>query len=346
MKGFVIGETPKGKRQLKITSYDVEGLWKKDGMFIEFDKETFRNLPLSARSEDIYQECVTIPCGSCFGCRLDYAKSWVDRCMIELQQHEQSWFVTFTYDDLHLPVSQWVDDDGVIHDVATLVKSDLSDTIKRIRSRLAYKYGDAAPHIKFYAAGEYGSKTLRPHYHCIIFGLPLNDLELYTVRDGYCLYNSKFMDDVWQHKGHVVVGEVTPESVSYTARYVMKKLYGNLSEVYKMYNVLPEFTLMSRRPAIAKEYFQKNIDRIYKYDKLNIRTPKGGLRIKPPRYYDKLYDIEYPNDMLMIKEVRKQHALQRELMKLEQTSLSYLELLRVEEENRRASAQLSERREL
>lgn len=52
---------------------------------------------------------ILVPCGNCIGCRLDYSKQWANRLMMELQYHDSAYFVTLTYDDDHIPKSEYVD---------------------------------------------------------------------------------------------------------------------------------------------------------------------------------------------------------------------------------------------
>lgn len=47
-------------------------------------------------------EPIKIPCGKCVGCRLDYSRTWADRCVLEGKSFEHNWFVTLTYDDVNL----------------------------------------------------------------------------------------------------------------------------------------------------------------------------------------------------------------------------------------------------
>lgn len=51
--------------------------------------------------------------------------------------------------------------------------------------------------IRYFGTGEYGSKTQRPHYHFIIFGLKLDDLKLYG-RNGLKqpMYTSNQLDKI------------------------------------------------------------------------------------------------------------------------------------------------------
>jgi len=93
---------------------------------------------------------VTLPCGGCFGCRLSRASSWVARLYGESLSHEASSFLTLTYDDEHLPP------------FGGLRYEDLQETFRRMR-RTGLQF-------RFFAVGEYGDRTLRPHYHVLMFG--------------------------------------------------------------------------------------------------------------------------------------------------------------------------------
>lgn len=126
-----------------------------------------------------YNREINIPCGQCLECRMQYARTWADRCVLELQSHESSYFLTLTYDNEHV---NWTDD--YMH--MTLRKKDLQDFHKRLRDRLDYP-------IRYYASGEYGDITKRPHYHDIVFGLKLDDLEFDSrTEQGHILYKSDF----------------------------------------------------------------------------------------------------------------------------------------------------------
>ena len=65
---------------------------------------------------------------------------------------------------------------------------------------------------------------------------------------------------------------------------------------------------MSRRPGIAYQYFEDNKDEIYKYNTINVQMEKSGRSIKPPRYYDKLFDLYSPDDFEDIKRSRLSNA--------------------------------------
>ncbi|QXN75137.1 replication initiator protein [Microvirus mar30] len=324
LKGFQVGLTANDKPNYKITSYEADHVEiRDDGKVVTaFDSSIS---PYSVKSVHDY---IDIPCGRCIGCRLAYSRQWADRCMLELGYHEQSWFVTFTYDDDHLPVNEVIDpESGEVSVNATLVKRDVQLFMKRLRKN--YKYDND---IRYFFAGEYGSQTFRPHYHAILFGLKLDDLKLYKQSmEGYNYYNSEFLSKCWQNKGHVVVGEVTWDTCAYTARYIMKKQYGSAADIYERYNILPEFTLMSLKPAIGRRYYDEHKEDIYNSDYIFVGTKEGSHKIKPPKYYDKLFDVEYPDDSVIMKEQRKRFVEDMNTIKLQSTSLPYLSMLANEE---------------
>ena len=272
---------------------------------------------------------IKIPCGKCVGCRLEYSRQWANRCMLELQYHDSAYFCTFTYDDDHVPRTYYPDPEtGEAFPAMTLQKRDFQLLMKRIRKHFP------DDQIRFFACGEYGSQTFRPHYHAIIFGLHLSDLIPYKkVREGgelYTYYNSPSLQECWPY-GFVVVGEVTWESCAYTARYVMKKLKGKEADFYGKHNIQPEFTLMSRRPGIARNYYDTH-PTLFDTDYINISTPKGGKKFRPPRYFEKLFEVDQPLRSAELKEIKKRMAIESQKAKLTRTSLTGDELLEVEED--------------
>lgn len=319
LKAWPVGYHDSGKVKYLITSYIQVGV------------------------KNAIGEPIEIPCRKCIGCRLKYSREWADRCMLELGYHDQSWFVTFTYDDEHLPKNYIVDEEtGEVATSATLVKRDIQLFMKRLRKN--YKYDND---IRYFFAGEYGSQTFRPHYHAILFGLKLDDLKLYKQsEDGYNYYNSEFLNKCWQYRGHVVVGRVTWDTCAYTARYIMKKQYGSAAEIYERYNIQPEFTLMSRKPAIGRQYYDDHKETIFDSDFIYIGTEDGSHTIKPPRYYEKLFDIDYPEDYVIMKEQKKEFMEDMKKLRLENTSLPYLEQLEVAELNKQKSISALPRKEI
>lgn len=237
---------------------------------------------------------VSLPCGQCIGCRLDKSREWAVRCVHEAQLHQENCFITLTYNEQNLP------SDG------SLQKTHLQKFWKRLRKHLNGKQ------IRYYACGEYGGKTKRPHYHACLFGHDFEDKELYSVRESVPLYKSETLSKIWG-KGFVTIGSVTFESAAYVARYITKKIYGEAAADHytrvceitgEITNIEPEYTVMSRRPGIGKEWFTQYKNDVFPKDYFHI----NGFKMKPPKYYENLYELENPESMEIIKGLRRKRG--------------------------------------
>lgn len=320
LKGWRVGINPSGKSAYHITSrhadfiYQVGATWHEgytDGAKIPY-------------GSTIVRDSITIPCGQCIECRLAYSRDWATRMMLEAQYHESSYFLTLTYDDEHVPISYYPDPDGEAVPALTLRKADLAPFIKRLRARLDYL---GRPQIRFYACGEYGDTTHRPHYHLIVFGLQLTDLtQVSRSWRGDKYYSSQLISECWPY-GYNLVAPVCFETCAYVARYVTKKWTGDYKYFYSAFNIEPEFSQMSRRPGIAWQYFADHKDDIYRMDELFLSLTSGGRCLRPPKYYDRLYDLDDPDAMAAIKEQRRYKADAAQLLRSVQSNLSAEEVL-------------------
>lgn len=238
------------------------------------------------------QVAIAIPCGQCKGCRLDYSMKWAVRCLHERDMHEENSYITLTY------ASDFLPKDG------SLCYEDYQLFVKRLRDRLNYKK------FSFLVAGEYGDNFDRPHFHAVLFGHDFSDKLLYKRCDGYNLYQSDFLQDVWG-KGFCTVGDVNFSSVAYVARYVFKKVNGDKkSEHYK--GKLPEFLKTSKRPAIAKLWFDKFSDDLYSNDTdLYCNKSNEYVKVNVSRYFDKLLERVDPEEFARIKSLRGENSLKK-----------------------------------
>lgn len=125
---------------------------------------------------------------------------------------------------------------------ATLDKRDCQLFMKRLRKY----FGDIK--IRFYLAGEYGDKTLRPHYHAILYGISVDDFpdhQPFGTNDlGQPYYVSKKLENIWS-LGHVLLADVSWQTCAYVGRYVTKKLSGPMEVTYAERNVCKEFSYVS-----------------------------------------------------------------------------------------------------
>lgn len=224
---------------------------------------------------------IRVPCGYCMECRVEKSRQWAIRCVHESQLHDDNCFITLTYSDENLPSG------------GTLVKSDFQKFMKRLRRKIAPKK------VRYFQCGEYGEELSRPHYHACLFGFDPPDRKLWTIRNGNRLYESEFISKVWKNKGHVTVGDVTFNSAAYIARYIIKKIVGKKAEEYYS-GKEPEYITMSRRPGIAKGWFDKYKEQTYYTDSV----VHEGTELAVPKYYDKLLKQEDEERLEKLKEIR------------------------------------------
>lgn len=232
-------------------------------------------------------EPIKVPCGQCVGCRLERSRQWAMRCVHEASLYDKNCFITLTFDD------EYIARDGSLH------LEDFQKFMKRLRK----KFGEG---IRFFHCGEYGTLNQRPHHHAILFNFDFPDKELWSVRDNVKLYRSSFLERLWPF-GFSTIGDVSFESAAYVARYCLKKVTGSVAESHYQ-GRKPEYTTMSRRPGIGREWFLKYKNDIFPNDKCVIR---GNLVCRPPRYYDKIYDSIDPVSFEKIRSKRKIEALKQ-----------------------------------
>ena len=288
-----------------------------------------------------------IPCGNCIGCRLEYSREWANRGYLESKLYDKNsnWFVTITYDDEHLQKKEEIQtSDGFTyyHDEnnGTLVPGDLTQFIKNIRQIMKRDYNQDG--IRFMACGEYGSEeyTERPHYHIIFFNLnlPLEDLYNPRILGSYneknVYYQSHIIERAW-NKGISNVSNATWNTIAYTARYITKKINGELSEhAYAEKGQDKEFFRVSRKPGIGEGYFKEHWKEIYKNDEITIHNKKGVVKCKPPKYFDKLLEKEHPKLYKEIKEKRKKAQKDNQTILDETTSLDRLQQYCIDERSK------------
>lgn len=235
-----------------------------------------------------HEEVTPLPCGRCAGCLLDRSRQWAVRLMKEAKLHDRLSFLTLTYDDAHVPKLP----DGK----QTLVLEHIQLFLKRVRRFCEPRT------IRFFQCGEYGSKTLRPHHHCILFGedFSLDRKRIEDTQSGFPQYESAKLTELWG-KGRATLSDVNFDTAAYVARYNLKKFYGSGSK-YQYGGRKPEFITMSRRPGIGADYFHEFKNDIYSHDEV---VPElGRPPVVPPRYFDRLLEKEDPELFQVVKKKR------------------------------------------
>lgn len=291
-------------RMLKSVDYDVNDYW--------LDIKSGRT------------PAVKFPCRKCLGCRLQKSEDWAVRCLMEQCYHEHSWFLTLTYADEFVPKTFSVDSltGEALHPHMTLQKSDLQKFIKRLRKTQA---------VRYFAAGEYGSVTFRPHYHLILFGPDFKDrVRIQDGSAGGTYYTSETISALWPFGMHVL-GDCSFQSVAYVARYTMKKAKADVRSVWESFNIQPEFQVMSLKPAIGYQYYLDHPD-MFKFDRNYISTFDGSRSYIPPEYFRKLEREKYPIEMTRRFEQKLVNSRLRDQIKFSLTSNHYRAILDIEEE--------------
>lgn len=230
------------------------------------------------RLEELYghSHIVALPCGKCLPCKLNYARNWAQRCVLEASCYAHNWFLTLTYDDDHLPSNP--------------TNKEMSDFMKALRNKL----GNG---IRFFGCGEFGTHTKRFHMHLILFNCDIPDARrIGKVKDG-AYYSSEIIEKIW-NKGHIILGDVTYASCGYVARYCVKKVFGDGKG---------EFVLMSRKPGIGYKYFEDHQEEIYRDDKVYFNFGKSIYQ-SPTRFFDKCFSSINPTRYKEIKDKRISNA--------------------------------------
>lgn len=248
----------------------------------------------------------TIPCGKCFACRLRKRKEMTTRLSNELSLYgEDCCFITLTYKDECLPttcIRSVKDPDKMIArgvgelPVETLLPSDVQKFIKRLRRHLEYVPKSAKKRIgrdhvikpiRYFAVGEYGGKTGRPHYHLLIFGWKPSDLVAHSLRKGNVVYRSAQVEKLWRF-GFSTVQPCGYGVSRYCARYVTKKCMGNPvkdAEPFKD-SYFPEFVLQSvKHGGIGAPWFDSHYEEILSRGFVSYRQGNSFIKASIPTYY-------------------------------------------------------------
>jgi len=206
---------------------------------------------------------IPVPCGRCPVCSARRISGWSFRLIKEGERSSSSFFITLTYNTDHVPITP--------KGFMSLDKRHMQLYFKRLR-----KYHDKETKIKYYAVGEYGAKTMRPHYHIILFNAKLEYVLKAWAMDG-------------RYMGDYHVGKVTEASIGYTMKYISKT---KKVPQHKNDDRLPEFALMSK--GMGANYLTQKMVQWHKADIGNRMycNLKDGKKIAMPRYYKQKLNLD------------------------------------------------------
>lgn len=204
---------------------------------------------------------IKVPCSRCPECKKRRVSGWSFRLMQEYKICESALFITLTYDSQHVEFTK--------NKFLNLNKKHVQKFFKRLRKA---QFGNEGGNIRYYACGEYGGKTFRPHYHIILFNADIN-----------------LISPAW-NLGNVHFGQVNEASVGYTLKYINKS---SRIPLHQNDDRQKEFSLMSK--GIGKNYLNDKMIRWHKQvlPERVFCNLKDGKKIAMPRYYkDKIYTKE------------------------------------------------------
>lgn len=206
-------------------------------------------------SDEAKMSAIPHGCGRCLPCRINKARIWTNRLLLESMCHDENCFLTVTYNDDNYP--------------GELDKKEVQRYVKRIRRRI-YPKG-----IRFFAVGEYGEDTKRAHYHFALFGVSEHDVKILSdawqfgsvrVRKAYRGYDGerfRIIREGERFRGNIEVGELNKDSARYMTGYLMKPNKRDGKEM--------SWTLQSRKPGIGGKFIDKQIEMV-KEKKLDINN--------------------------------------------------------------------------
>lgn len=221
---------------------------------------------------------IMVPCTTCIGCIKAHAQAWAFRCHLEGTRHQHTAFATLTFDDEHLPFTlDW--------------RRDGQPFLKSLRQR-------ATAPVRFFASGEYGSRTHRPHYHFLLYGI-----------NAVGTQHHKMVQDSWG-KGQIQLDAITPARIAYCAGYTDKKADDRFRSVEHCDPETgeawqPPFIQMSRRPGLgshAREW--KESWRLF--------GVHDGTKIPVPRYLHQAWrDTATEQQLQQLETEREKYKLQK-----------------------------------
>lgn len=250
------------------------------------------------RGTDINPRFILVPCGKCINCIQRKRADWSFRLLQELKEATRATFLTLTYNEENLPKNY------------RLQKRVLQNYFKRVRH--------SAPKLKYYAVGEYGTKSKRPHYHAIV----------YNCDNGVLVDNWRGTGTHSQEPiGFSKCDPVNEATIHYVTGYVIEKAgtmdekTGKMIDTWSVDDIKP-FAIMSK--GLGKKYLKYNT-KFHKSNFTTETTKEGGQKQILPRYLrDQIFTQEEKNKLV--------NELQKKFQKIDYSTGEIIQNLSPESE--------------
>lgn len=213
------------------------------------------------------EQQITVPCGKCPPCRARRSAGWAFRMMQEQKISDTSFMLTLTYNSDTIPITK--------NGYRSLCKTDVQKFIKRLRKASKIKDYGLTKQIRYYACGEYGTQTKRPHYHLLIYNAHPDN-----IANAWKLDNKEI--------GSIHLAPLNMATIQYAFKYLQKAPTVGKHERDDRQR---EFQLFSK--GLGANYLSKNMVAWHKAniaERMHIPI-EDGKKISMPRYYkNKIYD--------------------------------------------------------
>ena len=147
---------------------------------------------------------IMVNCGKCLNCISNKKREYGLRASVEIEKFQNKIFATLTYNDLTVPYNVNANKEAKL----SLREEHAKNFIKRVRQQLKRDF--SGNQLKYFMCGEYGSQTLRPHYHIV------------AGSEGAI---TSIIKNKWEYGETKIERIISRKAISYTVGYTDKKIY-------------------------------------------------------------------------------------------------------------------------
>ena len=242
-------------------------------------------------------------CGKCLKCLIKRKAQWSYRMVEELNNSFSAYFVTLTYEDKYLTLTEFGN---------TINPGDHKQFIENLKEYETPEMLNYRPYsteeifrkdngisevgrLKYYGVSEYGGQTGRSHWHYILF----------NIRD------TASISMAW-NLGRIQIDECNINTIDYVLKYMVKDRTGEDND-----NRIKEKSYMSK--GLGLTAWTKDMESYAKNPEANLVINQRGQRVALPRYYSKKFlteDQRKAKGKYINSEVEKQkEKLEQEIIK-------------------------------
>lgn len=266
-----------------------------------------------------------LPCGKCLGCRQAHATQWANRCTDEARQFRNNSFLTLTYNDRFIPPEGHLSSRHLqlflkrlrkkVHRVlaseATTTRSSSGPAPPpHIRDACRTVVSNPRKTLRYFACGEYGDDTGRPHYHLLIFNADFPGDQIGSSK-GQPLRVSPIIEDCWtdprtkEPYGIHTVSTADPGAVAgYIAKYALKHQHQTARGHTDSDGVWKPAPFLRQSKGLGKAWLEK-----YHSDLVRGYIVNNGKKQPIPRYYKTKLKEVYTDTYERLQHYEQQYRL-------------------------------------